>query len=262
MLACPTIKTIQAYTIYDSRGLPTVESELVTNDGRCYKASVPSGASTGKHEAVELRDGDEQNWHGKGVLKAIDSINKIIAPALKDSKITDQQTIDKLLCSLDGTDNKGRLGANAILSVSLCVARAASDHLNVPLCKYINGLMSVPKPMSLPIPYFNVINGGRHAGNLLGFQEFMIVPKNTASFKESMKIGSEVYHSLKFVIEKKYGLAAVNVGDEGGFAPPIASPEDALDLIVSAIDDAGHNDQVAIALDVAASGIIHTMSCC
>ena len=216
---------------------------------------MPSGASTGKHEAVELRDNDPKAFLGKGVSKAIKSVNEIIAPALVGKEISSQSEVDSIMRKLDGTGNKGKLGANAILSVSLAFARAIADLNNVPLCNFINSQLSVARQMSLPTPYFNVINGGSHAGNILGFQEFMIVPTAAKSFKEAMKVGSEVYQTLKSVLKEKFGLGAVNVGDEGGFAPQARTPEDALDLIMLAIKKSNYEGQVSIALDVAASGI-------
>jgi enolase len=220
-----------------------------------YRAAVPSGASTGKYEAVELRDNDPSMFQGKGVSKAIDSVNRVIAPALIGIPIDNQKQIDEKMIELDATDNKGKLGANAILSVSLAFARAMADVKGLPLSKYINNLLVDSRPIAMPTPYFNVINGGSHAGNFLGFQEFMIVPNKSSSFKECMRIGCEVYQRLKSVLKERYGLSAVNVGDEGGFAPQIESPEEALDLIILAIHKCNLQSAVSIALDVAASGI-------
>lgn len=202
-----------------------------------------------------MRDNDPSSFHGKGVSKAIGSVNQIIAPKLIGMEIANQSDIDSVLCKLDGTANKSKLGANAILSVSLAFARALADLKGLSLSKFINEQLTVPRELSLPTPYFNVINGGSHAGNILGFQEFMIVPKSSGSFQEAMKIGSEVYQTLKAVLKEKFGLGAVNVGDEGGFAPQARTPEDALDLIMLAIKMSNYEGKVSIALDVAASGI-------
>lgn len=220
-----------------------------------YWAAVPSGASTGKYEAVELRDHDDRHFLGKGVLKAIQSVNEIISKSLKGRCLGCQTEIDDVLIRLDGTENKGVLGANAILSVSLAYARASADALGMPLYRYINGLLKTKATLRLPTPYFNVLNGGSHAGNYLSFQEFMIVPKDCQSFDESMKIGAEVYQHLKLELKQRFGLSSINVGDEGGFAPQITSPEEALELISTSIHKAGYENRVSIALDVAASGM-------
>lgn len=221
-----------------------------------FRAAVPSGASTGKYEAVELRDGDQRVHLGKGVSNAIEAVNRVVAPALLSSglDLLDQKAIDGFLIQLDGTPNKAKLGANAILSISLAVARAAASVKGATLSSYLNSLLATPCEMILPTPFFNVINGGSHAGNELGFQEFMIVPTEAKSFEEAMRIGSEVYQHLKQVIKQTFGLSATNVGDEGGFAPPTETPEQALDLIIKAIKAAGYDGEVKIALDVAASG--------
>lgn len=247
------IKSIFARNIFDSRGNPTVEVDLVTDLG-LFRAAVPSGASTGAYEALELRDNDKNNYHGKGVQKAIDNINKIIAPELLKANIevTQQQEIDNFLLKLDGTENKSKLGANAILGVSLAVAKAGAAKKGVPLYRHIADLAG-NKDIILPVPAFNVINGGSHAGNKLAMQEFMILPTGASSFTDAMKIGSEVYHHLKKVIKDKFGLDATAVGDEGGFAPNILNNKDGLALINDAIAKAGYTGKVEIGMDVAAS---------
>lgn len=240
--------------IIDSRGNPTVEVDLTTEKG-LFRAAVPSGASTGVHEAVELRDGDASKWVGKGVDKAVANVNNVIAPELIKSGIpvTSQKDVDDFLIKLDGTPNKGKLGANAILGVSIAVAKAAAGEKGVPLYKYLSELAHTGAPHVLPAPAMNVINGGSHAGNPLAFQEFMIVPTGAKSFTESMQIGTEVYHTLKKVIKAKYGIDATNVGDEGGFAPNVHSADEALDLLMEAIKKAGYEGRVNISLDVASS---------
>ena len=244
-----SIKRIKAREILDSRGNPTVEVELTT-EKTCQTASVPSGRSTGTHEALELRDGTKR-FLGKGASKAVHNVERKIAPVLKQVECTSQEKIDYLMIKKDGTDNKSKLGANAILGVSLACARAAAAEKKVYLFQYLNQLLPLKK-ISLPRPFFNVINGGKHAGNELAFQEFMIAPQ-AKSFKEALQIGSEVYHVLKEVIKKKYGKSAINVGDEGGFAPPIKKAEEALELIRTAIKKAGYSGKVDLALDCAAS---------
>lgn len=246
-------KSIVARQIFDSRGNPTVEVDLVTDLG-LFRAAVPSGASTGIHEALELRDNDKANYHGKGVLKAVDNINKIIAPELIKSGIcvTEQEKVDDFMLKLDGTENKSKLGANAILGVSLAVCKAGAAKNGIPLYKHIANLAG-NKNIILPVPAFNVINGGSHAGNKLAMQEFMIFPTGAKSFTEAMKIGSEVYHHLKKVINVKFGLDATAVGDEGGFAPNILNNKDALFLIQDAIAKGGYTGKVEIGMDVAAS---------
>ncbi|XP_062456881.1 beta-enolase, partial [Rhea pennata] len=216
-----SIVKIHAREILDSRGNPTVEVDLHTAKG-CFRAAVPSGASTGIHEALELRDGDKSRYLGKGVLKAVEHVNKIIGPALVEKKISvvEQEKIDKLMIDMDGTENKSKFGANAILGVSLAVCKAGAAEKGVPLYRHIADLAG-NTDLILPVPAFNVINGGSHAGNKLAMQEFMILPVGAASFREAMRIGAEVYHSLKGVIKSKYGKDATNVGDEGGFAPNI-----------------------------------------
>jgi len=246
-------KKIFARQIFDSRGNPTVEVDLETDKGK-FRAAVPSGASTGIHEAVELRDGGS-DYHKKGVLKAVKNVNEIIAPALMSSNLgpTDQEKIDHLMIKdLDGTPNKGKLGANAILAVSLAVAKAGAAHSNIPLYKYFAKLAGYNEVL-LPVPAFNVINGGSHAGNKLAMQEFMILPVGAANFTEAMKIGSEVYHHLKAVIKARYGMDACNVGDEGGFAPSIQDNFEGLKLLEEAIEKSGYKDKIQIGMDVAAS---------
>jgi enolase len=220
-----------------------------------HRAIVPSGASTGQHEAIELRDKDKTKWAGKGVLKAVENVNTIIAPALIKERfdVKDQAAIDKFLIDLDGTPNKAKLGANAILGVSLAVAKAGAAAKNVPLYAHVADLAGTKKPFVLPVPFMNVINGGSHAGGRLAFQEFMIVPCEAPSFTEAMRQGAEVYQILKTLTKKKYGQSAGNVGDEGGVAPDIQTAEEALDLITDAIDKAGYTGQIKIAMDVASS---------
>jgi len=248
-----SIKSIKARQIFDSRGNPTVEVDLTTDKG-LYRSAVPSGASTGIYEALELRDNDKANYHGKGVSKAVTNINSIIAPALVGSslKVTQQKEIDDAMLKLDGTDNKDKLGANAILGVSMAVCRAGAAEKGIPLFKHISELAG-NNNIVLPVPAFNVINGGSHAGNKLAMQEFMIFPTGAWSFTEAMKMGSEVYHHLKSVIKAKFGLDATSVGDEGGFAPNILNNKDALDLIIEAINKAGYTGKIEIGMDVAAS---------
>ncbi|GEQ67665.1 hypothetical protein JCM33374_g1330 [Metschnikowia sp. JCM 33374] len=249
------VTKVHARYVYDSRGNPTVEVDLFTEKG-LFRSIVPSGASTGIHEALELRDGDKSKWLGKGVLKAVANVNEKIAPALIEANldITNQAKVDEFLNSLDGTPNKSKLGANAILGVSLAVSKAAAAEKGVPLYKHLADISgSKQDKFVLPVPFQNVVNGGSHAGGALAFQEFMIVPTGAPSFAEALRIGSEVYHNLKSLTKKKYGQSAGNVGDEGGVAPDIGSPREALDLIVDAIEAAGYTGQVGIALDVASS---------
>ncbi|KAI5451632.1 phosphopyruvate hydratase [Naganishia albida] len=249
-----SITKVHARQIFDSRGNPTVEVDVHTEKGR-FRSQVPSGASTGVHEAVELRDGDKSAYVGKGVLKAVSNVNDIIAKELINSglNVTQQKEIDDLLIKLDGTPNKGKLGANAILGVSMAVSEAGAAEKGVPLYQHLAELAGVKAPYVLPTPSFNVINGGSHAGNGLAFQEFMILPTGASSFTEAMKMGTEVYHALKGIIKKQYGLADTAIGDEGGFAPSVKGAEDSLDLLVEAIKAAGHEGKVTIALDVASS---------
>jgi enolase len=245
----PVIDSLSAMEILDSRGNPTVRVFCTLNDGTKVSASVPSGASTGENEAVELRDGDDKRYGGKGVLKAVKNVNAKIAAAIIGTNPLRQAEIDGRMIELDGTPNKGKLGANAILGVSMAVARAAAKHAGVPLYAYLGGAGSVV----LPVPMMNIINGGKHADNSVDFQEFMIVPKGADSFAEALRYGSEVFHALKKILSKK-GYAT-SVGDEGGFAPSLKSNEEACEVIVEAIKSAGYapGEDVAIALDPAAS---------
>ncbi|XP_057375560.1 enolase-like [Daphnia carinata] len=248
-----SIQKIFARMIFDSRGNPTVEVDLTTEKG-LFRAAVPSGASTGIHEALELRDEVKTEYHGKGVKKAVAHINDSIAPALlKESlQVTEQEAIDNFMIKLDGTENKSKFGANAILGVSLAVCKAGAAHKGVPLYRHIADLAGTPE-IILPTPAFNVINGGSHAGNKLAMQEFMIFPTGASSFTEAMRMGSETYHHLKKVINARFGLDATAVGDEGGFAPNILNNKDALELISTAIEKAGYTGKIEIGMDVAAS---------
>lgn len=245
------IKSITSREILDSRGNPTLEVEVFLKNN-FYTAAVPSGASTGKHEALELRDKDNKRYGGKGVLTAVRNVDKKIAPRLIGKDPAKQKEIDQLMIKLDGTENKSKLGANAILGVSLSCARAGAATKSQPLFKYLHQLSTVNRKMILPRPFFNVINGGKHAGTALPFQEFMIAPK-AKTFAENLQIGTEVYHHLKSILEQKYDKSAANVGDEGGFAPPIKTAEEALDLLMLAIKKAGYSGKVDLALDCAAS---------
>jgi len=251
------VKDIKAREIIDSRGNPTLEVELITN-GSSFKSSVPSGASTGNFEAKELRDSDSKRYQGKGVLKAIENVEKIITPKLKGKYVLNQKKLDSLLIDLDGTDDKSKLGANATLAVSMALCRAGADAKNLPLYNYLadvyynKTLTSYNKKFSLPVPCFNVINGGAHAGNNLDVQEFMLVPQ-AKTFSNNLRKGVEVYHSLKNILRKEFGKQAINLGDEGGFAPAVNSAEEALSIITKAIKDAGYSGKVKIGLDVAAT---------
>jgi len=251
-----TIQSVKARQIFDSRGNPTVEVDVCCSDGTFARAAVPSGASTGVYEALELRDGGS-DYLGKGVSKAVNNVNSIIGPALVGKDPTAQTEIDNFMVQqLDGTKNewgwcKQKLGANAILAVSLAVCKAGACIKKIPLYQHIANLAG-NKQLVLPVPAFNVINGGSHAGNKLAMQEFMILPTGAASFKEAMKMGVEVYHNLKSVI-KKYGQDATNVGDEGGFAPNIQENKEGLELLKTAIEKAGYTGKVVIGMDVAAS---------
>ncbi len=243
----PRIKKIHAREILDSRGNPTVEAEITTEDG-VFRAAVPSGASTGKHEVLELRDGG-QRFLGKGVQKAVSNINSIISRKLIGAEVN-QREIDEKMIKLDGTPNKSELGANAILAVSMAAARAGAQEQ---LYEYI-GKLSGNKNFVMPVPFMNVINGGAHAGNALDIQEFMIAPVGARDFKEAVRMCAEVYQTLKGIIKEKHGKDAINVGDEGGFAPPIDSTEGALGLLLDAIEKLGYSNDIRIALDSAASG--------
>jgi enolase len=235
--------------VLDSRGNPTVEVEVVLEDGTMGRAIVPSGASTGAHEAVELRDGDNDRYNGKGVLQAVENVNEIIAPEVIGMDVTHQVDIDTLMIEMDGTPNKGRLGANAILGVSLAVARAAANYLGIPLYQYIGGVNA----REIPVPMMNILNGGKHADNNVDIQEFMIIPAGATSFTEGMRMAVEIYHTLKKVLNSK-GLATA-VGDEGGFAPNLPSNEAAIEVILEAITEAGYQagKDIFLGLDVAAT---------
>ncbi|NNV57715.1 phosphopyruvate hydratase [Limnovirga soli] len=243
------IELIHARQILDSRGNPTIEVDVLTENGHLGRAAVPSGASTGIHEAVELRDGDKAVYVGKGVLKAVSNVNDIIADQLIGWNVCDQAGIDKKLIELDGTDNKGKLGANALLAVSMAVSKAAALESNLPLYRYLGGVNATV----LPVPLMNILNGGAHADNKIDYQEFMIVPVGASSFSEGLRWGVEVFHHLKSVLKKK-GFST-NVGDEGGFAPDIQSNEEAIETVLLAIEAAGYKvgEQIAIALDAASS---------
>lgn len=247
------ITKIFARQIFDSRGNPTVEVDVTTDLG-LFRAAVPSGASTGIYEALELRDNDKTQYHGKAVTKAVNNVNNEIAAQLiaQNFEVTQQTEIDEFMLNLDGTDNKNKLGANAILGVSLAVCKAGAAKKGVPLYQHIADLAGNTN-IILPTPAFNVINGGSHAGNKLAMQEFMILPTGASSFTESMRMGTEVYHHLKAVIKKQFGLDATSVGDEGGFAPNIQNNKEGLELIRKAIDLAGYTGKVEIGMDVAAS---------
>jgi enolase len=243
------IANIHARQILDSRGNPTVEVDVITESGFVGRAAVPSGASTGKHEAVELRDGDKSVYVGRGVLKAVDNVNNIIASKLMGIPATEQALIDKMLVEIDGTPNKAKLGANATLAVSMAVAKAAAQASNLNLYRYLGGVNAV----TLPVPLMNILNGGAHADNKIDFQEFMIVPTGASSFSEGLRWGVEVFHQLKSVLKKK-GYST-NVGDEGGFAPDIQSNEEAIETVLQAIEAAGYKtgSQINIAMDAATS---------
>jgi len=247
-----SIQLIRARQIFDSRGNPTIEVDVKTEKG-IFRAAVPSRASTVIHEALELRDNDKSNYLGKGVSKAVKNVNEIIASKLIGKDVRNQQEIDQLMIQLDGTENKEKLGANAILGVSLAVCKAGSAEKGIPLYKHIADLAENKKELFLPTPAFNVINGGSHAGNKLAMQEFMILPVGASSFTEAMKMGSEVYHNLKAIIKDTYGQDATNVGDEGGFAPNIQNNREGLELLKQAISKAGYTGKVVIGMDVAAS---------
>ena len=243
------ISEIHARQILDSRGNPTVEVDVTTEDGHVGRAAVPSGASTGKHEAVELRDNDKAFYLGKGVIKAVTNVNEVIADELIGWDISDQAGVDKVLIDLDGTENKAKLGANATLAVSMAVAKAAAEAFSLPLYRYLGGVNAT----TLPLPLMNIVNGGAHADNKIDFQEFMIVPVGAETFSEGLRWGVEIFHHLKSVLKKK-GYST-NVGDEGGFAPEIQSNEEAIETVLQAIEAAGYKpgSQIGIALDAASS---------
>lgn len=243
------ILDVRAREVLDSRGNPTVEVEVITDNAIVGRAIVPSGASTGVHEAVELRDNDKNRYLGKGTLKAVKNVNEIIAPEICDFLVTDQTAIDNKLIELDGTKNKSKLGANAILAVSMAVARAAAKELNLPLYKYLGGVNA----KTLPVPMMNILNGGEHADNNVDIQEFMVMPVGAKNFKEALRMGTEIFHNLKSVLKEK-GYST-SVGDEGGFAPNLNSNEEALQTIIKAIEKAGYiaGKDVFLALDVASS---------
>ncbi|GAA4407209.1 phosphopyruvate hydratase [Nibrella viscosa] len=244
-----TIQSIHARQILDSRGNPTVEVDVRTEHGFLGRAAVPSGASTGTHEAVELRDNDDKVYVGKGVLKAVSNVNELIFPELVGLSVFEQGVIDRIMLELDGTSNKGHLGANAILGVSMAVAKAAAQEAGLPLYRYVGGVNA----NTLPVPMMNILNGGSHADNSIDFQEFMVMPVSATSFSESLRMGTEVFHTLKKVLKSK-GLST-NVGDEGGFAPNIQSNEEAIQVVLQAIEKAGYRpgEDIFIAMDAAAS---------
>jgi enolase len=243
------IVKVQARQILDSRGNPTVEVDVVTENGRFGRAAVPSGASTGEHEAVELRDGDSRVYMGKGVLKAVNHVNTVIADAVMGMYVFDQAQIDRAMMELDGTPNKANLGANAILGVSLAVAKVAAEESGMPFFRYVGGVNS----NLLPVPMMNIINGGSHADNSIDFQEFMIMPAGAESFSEALRMGTEVFHHLKAVLKK--GGYSTNVGDEGGFAPNLKSNDQAVEVILKAIENAGYRpgEDIYLAMDAASS---------
>lgn len=247
------VKGVRAREILDSRGNPTVEVDLTTADG-VFRAAVPSGASTGAYEALELRDGDKTRYGGKGINKAMGNVNDLIAPAVMGANVCDQLAFDNLMLELDGTENKSRLGANAILGVSMAACMAGAAAKKMPLFRHISEIAGKGSdPLIMPVPVMNVINGGSHAGNKLAMQEFMILPTGAPTFQEAMRMGAEVYASLKGVIKSRYGLDATSVGDEGGFAPNIQDNAEGLDLLVAAIDKAGYTGSIKLGMDVAAS---------
>ena len=248
-LPMSNIAGIHAREVLDSRGNPTVEAEVLLSDGSLGRAIVPSGASTGEHEAVELRDGDTNRFMGKGTLKAVENVNSEIAESLAGYDAFDQRGLDRKMIELDGTENKGRLGANAILSVSMAAARASAESLKIPLYRYLGGAVA----NTLPVPMMNILNGGAHADNNVDFQEFMVMPVGAPSFSEALRWGVEVFHTLKGVLKKRgYNTA---VGDEGGFAPSVKSNVEAIEVVLEAISKAGYKpgEEIAIALDPAAS---------
>ncbi|MGX7140627.1 phosphopyruvate hydratase [Facklamia languida] len=243
------ITDVYAREVLDSRGNPTIEVEVYTESGAFGRGMVPSGASTGEHEAVELRDGDEDRYGGKGVSKAVDNVNHVIAAALLGYDVLDQQAIDQVMIEMDGTENKGKLGANAILGVSIACARAAADYLDIPLYQYLGGFNT----KELPVPMMNIVNGGSHSDAPIAFQEFMILPVGAESFKEGLRWGAEIFHQLKKLLKER-GLET-SVGDEGGFAPRFESTEDGVETILEAIQQAGYRpgEEVFLGFDCAAS---------
>src|SRR5688500_17193425 len=243
------IESIHARQILDSRGNPTVEVDVFTESGAFGRAAVPSGASTGTHEAVELRDGDKKRYVGKGVQKAVDNVNSKIAEEIVGFSVFEQNLIDKIMLELDGTANKGNLGANAILGTSMAIAKAAAMEAGMPLYRYIGGVNA----NTLPVPMMNILNGGSHADNKIDFQEFMVMPVKADTFSESLRMGTEIFHTLKKVLHDKH--LSTNVGDEGGFAPNIASNEEAIEVVLIAIEKAGFKagEDVFIAMDAAMS---------
>jgi enolase 1/2/3 len=245
----PQIVDIHAREILDSRGNPTVEADVILDDGTMGRAAVPSGASTGEHEAIELRDGESDRYGGKGVRHAVRNVEEAIKPSLQGCEITDQLGIDSAMLELDGTPNKSKLGANAMLAVSMASARAAALSLGIPLYRYLGG----PLSRVMPVPMMNILNGGAHASNTVDFQEFMVVPVGAETFSDALRMGAEVFHALKKVLGKR--KLATGVGDEGGFAPDLRDDEEALNVIIEAIQAAGYapGKQIALALDVAAS---------
>ena len=245
----PQIVDIRAREILDSRGNPTIEADVILDDGTMGRAAVPSGASTGEHEAIELRDGESDRYGGKGVRHAVRNVEESIKPALQGCEITDQLGIDTAMLELDGTPNKSKLGANAILGVSMASARAAAQSLGLPLYRYLGG----PLSRVMPVPMMNILNGGAHAANTVDFQEYMIVPVGAETFSEALRMGAEVFHALKKVLSKR--KLGTGVGDEGGFAPDLRDDEEAITVILEAIQNAGYaaGKQIALALDCAAS---------
>src|SRR3984957_9182154 len=243
------IAKIIARQVLDSRGNPTIEADVYTTTGTPGRGIVPSGASTGKHEAVELRDGDKKKYMGKGVLKAVENVNTKIAKELEGMSVFEQNALDQIMILLDGTPNKAKLGANAILGVSLAIAKAAAEELGMPIYRYVGGVNA----NTLPIPLMNILNGGSHADNKIDFQEFMVVPTGADTFSDALRMGVEVFHNLKNVLKKK-GYST-NVGDEGGFAPEIGSNEEAIEIVLTAIEAAGYKPgkDIYVALDPAAS---------
>lgn len=243
------IARVQARQILDSRGNPTLEVEVFTNNGAFGRAAVPSGASTGAHEAVELRDNDKKVYMGKGVLNAVNNVNSVLQEALIGQSVFDQAALDNYMCTMDGTANKAKLGANAILGVSLAIARAASVECGMPLYKYVGGVGAI----TLPVPMMNILNGGSHADNKIDIQEFMVMPFGAETFSQGLQMGTEIFHTLKNVLKKKGH--STNVGDEGGFAPNLGSNEEAIEVVLEAIEKAGYKPgvDVYIALDAASS---------